>query len=244
MFEQAFKNVDDILWKESGCTTELDYTEQTSWLLFLKYLDALEQDKEAEANLEGKKYTFILDKSYRWEIWAAPKGKDGRLDHNKAKTGEDLCKFVNEELFPYLQGFKQKASGPNTIEYKIGEIFAEIKNKINSGYKGAVMTAKRKAKSTSEGAGPEKSIILSAVVQSAWKTRKLGELCKTGSGGTPLKSKKEYYEGGTIPWLLSGEVAQGEINHASNFITKRGLENSAAKIFPKDTVLIAMYEIS
>ncbi len=48
MFEQAFKNIDDVLWKEAGCTTELDYTEQTSWLLFLKYLDGLEQDKAAE----------------------------------------------------------------------------------------------------------------------------------------------------------------------------------------------------
>jgi type I restriction enzyme M protein len=54
MFEQAFKNIDDILWKVAGCTTELDYTEQTSWLLFLKYLDGLEQDKAMEAELEGK----------------------------------------------------------------------------------------------------------------------------------------------------------------------------------------------
>ncbi len=44
MFEQAFRNIDDALRKEAGCTTELDYTEQTSWLLFLKYLDALEND--------------------------------------------------------------------------------------------------------------------------------------------------------------------------------------------------------
>jgi type I restriction enzyme M protein len=134
MFEQAFKNIDDVLWKEAGCTTELDYTEQTSWLLFLKYLDSLEQDKADEAKLEGKKYTFILDKPYRWESWAAPKGKDGNLDHNKALTGDDLRDFVNGKLFPYLHGFKQKASGPNTIEYKIGEIFGEIKNKIQSGY--------------------------------------------------------------------------------------------------------------
>src|SRR5580692_9066326 len=134
MFEQAFKNIDDILRKEAGCTTELDYTEQTSWLLFLKYLDALEQDKAVEAELEGKKYAFILDKSCRWEEWAAPKGKDGQVDHNKAKTGDDLSDFVNGKLFPYLHGFKQKASGPNTIEYKIGEIFSEIKNKIQSGY--------------------------------------------------------------------------------------------------------------
>lgn len=134
MFEQAFKNIDDVLWKEAGCTTELDYTEQTSWLLFLKYLDDLEQDKAAEAALGAKKYTYILDKPYRWESWAAPKGPDGKLDHNKAQTGDDLRDFVNAKLFPYLHSFKQKASGPNTIEYKIGEIFGEIKNKIQSGY--------------------------------------------------------------------------------------------------------------
>jgi type I restriction enzyme M protein len=134
MFEQTFKNVDDILRKEAGCTTELDYTEQTSWLLFLKYLDALEQDRATEAALDKKKYDFILDKPYRWEEWAAPKGKDGQVDHNKAKTGDDLREFVSGKLFPYLHGFKQRASGPNTIEYKIGEIFGEIKNKINSGY--------------------------------------------------------------------------------------------------------------
>ena len=112
MFEQAFKNIDDVLRKEAGCTTELDYTEQTSWLLFLKYLDGLEQDQADEAELEGKKYTYILDKPYRWESWAAPKDKDGKLDHNKALTGDDLRDFVNRKLFPYLHGFKQKASGP------------------------------------------------------------------------------------------------------------------------------------
>jgi type I restriction enzyme M protein len=134
MFEQAFKNIDDVLWKEAGCTTELDYTEQTSWLLFLKYLDGLEQDRADEAALGGKKYSYILEKQYRWESWAAPKDKSGKLDHNKAMTGDDLRDFVNGKLFPYLHGFKQKASGPNTIEYKIGEIFGEIKNKISSGY--------------------------------------------------------------------------------------------------------------
>lgn len=134
MFEQAFKNIDDVLRKEAGCTTELDYTEQTSWLLFLKYLDDLDEDKSTEAALDGKKYTHILDKPYRWESWAAPKDKSGKLDHNKVLIGDDLCDFVNVKLFPYLQGFKLKASGPNTIEYKIGEIFSEIKNRIQSGY--------------------------------------------------------------------------------------------------------------
>jgi type I restriction enzyme M protein len=134
MFEQAFRNIDDVLRKEAGCTTELDYTEQTSWLLFLKYLDGMEEDRATEAKLDARKYDYILDKPYRWESWAAPKDKSGKLDHNKALTGDDLRDFVNAKLFPYLHGFKQKASGPNTIEYKIGEIFGEIKNRISSGY--------------------------------------------------------------------------------------------------------------
>lgn len=133
MFEQAFKNIDDILWKEAGCTTELDYTEQTSWLLFLKYLDALERERETTAELEGRRYTWILDQPYRWETWAAPKLPDGRIDHN-ALSGDDLRDFVNLRLFPYLHAFKQKASGRDTIEYKIGEIFGEIKNKISGGH--------------------------------------------------------------------------------------------------------------
>lgn len=134
MFEQAFKNIDDILHKDAGSSSELDYTEQTSWLLFLKYLDALEQDKAMEAELEGKAYSYILDAAYRWEVWAAPKTPDEKIDHNKAMTGDDLKDFVDLKLFPYLKGFTQRATGPNTIEYKIGEIFGEIKNKIQSGY--------------------------------------------------------------------------------------------------------------
>src|SRR3989338_5398229 len=113
MFEQAFKNIDDVLRREGGGV--LKYTEQASWLLFLKYLDGLERDKATEATLDEKKYTYILDKPYRWESWAAPKGKDGKLDHNAAMTGDDLLVFLNQKLFPYLHGFKAKATGPNTI---------------------------------------------------------------------------------------------------------------------------------
>lgn len=134
MFEQTFKNIDDVLRKEAGCTTELDYTEQTSWILFLKYLDELEGDRKIEAELRGVAYTPIIDAAYRWSIWAAPKDADGKFDHNRALTGPDLIDYVNRELFPYLQGFKQRALAPDTIEYKIGEIFGEIKNRFNSGY--------------------------------------------------------------------------------------------------------------
>lgn len=134
MFEQTFKNIDDTLHKDAGCSSELDYTEQTSWMLFLKYLDDLEFAKSQEAELLLKEYSYIIAKEHRWSSWAAPKKADGSFDHDNALTGDDLINYVDQELFPYLKGFKQRAKSPNTIEYKIGEIFGEIKNKIQSGY--------------------------------------------------------------------------------------------------------------
>lgn len=134
MFEQTFKNIDDILHKDAGCGSELDYVEQTSWILFLKYLDDLEQDKKTVAALSGKTYEGILSAEYRWEAWAVPKNEDGKIDHHKALTGDDLKDFVNQMLFPYLAKFKSNAERSDTIEYKIGEIFSELKNKIQSGY--------------------------------------------------------------------------------------------------------------
>ncbi len=74
-----------------------------------------------------------------------------------------------------------------------------------------------------------------------WRWTSLGEVCKTSSGGTPLSSRKEFYESGTIPWLVSGEVGQGDVREAKNFITAAGLANSSAKLFPPGTVLVAMY---
>ncbi len=134
MFEQTFKNIDDILHKDAGCGSELDYVEQTSWVLFLKYLDDLEKDKATAAELTGKTYSPILDADYRWATWAAPKGSDGKIDHHRALTGDDLADFVNIQLFPYLKKFKADAESADTIEYKIGEIFSELKNRIQSGY--------------------------------------------------------------------------------------------------------------
>ena len=134
MFEQTFKNIDDILHKDAGCSSELDYTEQTSWMLFLKYLDDLEFSKSQFAELEGKEYKYIIDDEHRWSSWAAPKKANGEFDHDNALTGNDLIEYVDQELFPYLKSFKQRADNPHTIEYKIGEIFGEIKNKIQSGY--------------------------------------------------------------------------------------------------------------
>jgi type I restriction enzyme M protein len=138
MFEQTFKNIDDILHKDAGCGSELDYVEQTSWVLFLKYLDDLDRDRATSAELTGKAYTPIIDQEYQWNVWAAPKIKRAgtervEVDHN-ALTGDDLLDFVNGKLFPYLKKFKLSAENADTIEYKIGEIFSELKNRIQSGY--------------------------------------------------------------------------------------------------------------
>ena len=133
MFEQTFKNIDDILHKDAGCGSELDYVEQTSWILFLKYLDDFEKDRATAAELTGKSYTHIIEKKYQWNEWAAPKLENGKIDHN-ALTGDDLLDFVNNKLFPHLKKFKANAERADTIEYKIGEIFSELKNRIQSGY--------------------------------------------------------------------------------------------------------------
>jgi type I restriction enzyme M protein len=95
MFEQTFKNIDDVLRKEAGCSSELDYTEQTSWLLFLKYLDDLEQERSLEAELVGKPYEFILDPVHWWSAWAAPKLADGSVDRDNALIGDDLIGYIN-----------------------------------------------------------------------------------------------------------------------------------------------------
>lgn len=139
MFEQTFKNIDDILHKDAGCSSELDYVEQTSWILFLKYLDDLEKDRKFAAELRGSTYNNIIAPEYQWNVWAMPKKKKANSelaepDHHKALTGDDLSDFVNNKLFPYLKTFKTSAESADTIEYKIGEIFSELKNRIQSGY--------------------------------------------------------------------------------------------------------------
>ena len=133
MFELTFKNIDDLL-RTTDCQTELDYVEQTSWIIFLKYLDDLDTDRQTTAKLIGGAYTPLMDDKYRWKTWAAPKLANSEIDHANALTGDDLIDFVNRDLFPYLARFRQTADSPDTIEYKIGQIFSELRNKIGSGY--------------------------------------------------------------------------------------------------------------
>ena len=134
MFENAFNNIDRALRNDEGLASELDYAEQTSWLLFLKYLADLEQDRADEAELEGREYQPILDPEYRWGSWAAPKDAKGEPDLQHAQTGQDLIDFVNSKLFPYLRTFRAEGKDAASLEYKIGQIFDEITNRFRSGY--------------------------------------------------------------------------------------------------------------
>ena len=131
-YEQTFKNIDNILHTDEGCGSELDYIEQKSWILFLKYLDDLEKSRELEAMLQDKVYTPIIAEGYRWGDWAMPRTANGDYDIHNALIGDDLIEFVRLKLFPYLKKFSNENG--KGVEGKIGEIFNAITNKIASGY--------------------------------------------------------------------------------------------------------------
>lgn len=135
--QQKIDRITDILRRDDGISGAMHYTEQTSWVLFLKFLDDYESEKEDEAVLSGKDYQPVLDEEHRWSNWACPKNAAGKLDINKVRTGDDLTDYVNNELFPYLKSFANAAvtgSDPKSFAYKIGAIFQYLDNKVASGH--------------------------------------------------------------------------------------------------------------
>ena len=133
-YDAVFKSIDDTLWKDAGCGSELDYIEQTSWILFLKYLDDLESGRVLEAQMTGEVFKPLFEEQYRWSEWATPKTTDGKPDLDKTRIGSDLVDFVNNSLMPYWRGFAEKTTDVNSIEAKIGQIFTEVRNKFGNGY--------------------------------------------------------------------------------------------------------------
>jgi len=132
--EQKINRITDILRRDDGISGAMMYTEQISWILFLKFINDLEINKAEEAELDGKVYSYIIDEKYRWDVWACPKDAKGKLDLINAKSGDDLLEFVNRELFPYLKGFKSITEDPKSVKYKIGAIFEFIDNRIANGH--------------------------------------------------------------------------------------------------------------
>ena len=107
------KSCRDIMRKDKGLNGDLDRLPMLTWIMFLKFLDDMEQIREEEAKMSGKRFRPALDSPYRWRDWAA-----------KAEgiTGDELISFVNNEeavrpdgtkgpgLFAYLRGL-QGANG-------------------------------------------------------------------------------------------------------------------------------------
>jgi len=133
--QQKIDRITDILRRDDGISGAMHYTEQTSWILFLKFLDDYEAEKAEDAILSGNPYTPVLDEEHQWSIWACPKTADGKLDIQKARTGDDLRDYVNDQLFPYLKSFRSSAQAdPKSFTYKIGATFEYLDNKIASGH--------------------------------------------------------------------------------------------------------------
>jgi len=131
--QTAFKRIDNILHEDAGTNGANDYMSQMSWILFLKYLDDLEDTRKHDAVFAGQSYEPLFKEEFQWDTWAAPKKKDGTPDVTAQLVGDDLIDFVNQQLFPYLKLFKATIEDPKSILYKIGEIFGEVTNKIQSG---------------------------------------------------------------------------------------------------------------
>jgi len=132
--QNKIDRITDILRRDDGISGAMHYTEQISWILFLKFLNDFEENKADESILEGKEYEYVIRKDLRWAAWACPKDDNGRLDVKRALTGNDLVEFVNNTFFPYLKGFKNNISDPQSIKYKIGAIFEYLDNRITSGH--------------------------------------------------------------------------------------------------------------
>ena len=131
---QSFKQIDNILRKDDGLATALDYIEQTSWILFLKYFAETEAIDAERAELAGNQNSYILEEKFRWSSWALPRNTSGEVDHDKKLLGDDLITFVNQELFPYLKSLRDVSDDQLSMQYKVGEIFGDITNRIRDGY--------------------------------------------------------------------------------------------------------------
>jgi type I restriction enzyme M protein len=124
--QSQINRITDILRRDDGISGAMHYTEQVSWILFLKFLDDFEKRESDSAELDGKEYKYILDYTFRWSNW---------IGRDKGKfSGDDLKDFVNKELFPYLKGFRNVDGNYHSIKYKIGEIFYFMDNRIESGH--------------------------------------------------------------------------------------------------------------
>lgn len=134
MYENIFNSMRKKMYDDGDADNPLQYVETISWIIFLKYLDNQEKEKEDEFLLQGKKYNPLLEEKFRWKNWAVPRNEQGEIDHNRCITGDDLTIFINEELFPYLSSFSNGDFSIQSLQYQIGKFFEKRRNLVNSGY--------------------------------------------------------------------------------------------------------------
>lgn len=238
---------------------------------FVKHFDLINEKAVREKKLKlFKKGSILLPKSgesIRTEKKAMLEFDSYVVNHLAVVEVEDTEKLDNEYLFYYFRHFKlssliMQTTTPSinlstireieiplpplheqrkiahiltTIDKAIEKVDKAIKKaeKIKKGLMQELLTkgiGHKEFKDTEIGRIPKE-----------WKVVKLGEIAKLESGGTPSRQKLEYWKRGTIPWIKSGELNDTLIYDSEEKITELGLKNSSAKIFPKGTLLIALY---
>ena len=163
------------------------------------------------------------------------------LDRTLAKQNDEVL-FVKVENDGFGLGAQRREIELNDLPEALKIIQTwKRDHKIADGKLAHAVSRKRILESSDINLSGDRYRAIAVRGNGKWPIVTLGEVCETTSGGTPLRNRLEYYENGTIPWLKSGEVAQGFITSAEEFITQAGLKNSSAKLFPENTVLVAMY---
>ena len=198
----------------------------------------------------------LVDENYLYAVVSLPSGIF--QPYSGVKTSilfmdRQLAKKSDKVLFVEIQndgfdlGAQRRPIDKNDLP-KASEIINQWQNAINSQIefsidsKRIVLVEKSKLAENEEyNLTASRYKVTQDFSNCKWDMVKLGDVCNTTSGGTPLKSNEEFYVPAEIPWINSGEVRNGEIFKANKYISKLGLEKSSAKLIPADSVLIAMY---
>jgi len=132
-FSAKLESIDKKLRMDDGINNNLDYLEQSSWILFLKLLEDTEKNRKKTAELNNTEYKEIFEEKYKWSNWAVKKLPNGSIDIRGNLRGDQLIEYIKDELFTYLKSFSETAEEKDSLEYKIGAIFNEINFKFQDG---------------------------------------------------------------------------------------------------------------
>ena len=132
-FSAKLESIDKKLRMDDGINNNLDYLEQSSWILFLKLLEDTEKNRKKTAELNNTEYKEIFEEKYKWSNWAVKKLPNGSIDIRGNLRGDQLIEYIKDELFTYLKSFSETAEEKDSLEYKIGAIFNEINLKFQDG---------------------------------------------------------------------------------------------------------------